>query len=240
MSEEKRQADSGKEDRLVFNSQEADKYDCWYNTKKGNLADEIETKTAFELFQPSPEEKILDVGCGTGNFSIKLAGKGCLVTGVDVAEPMLVKARRKAVDRGFDILFYRQDVKDLKFKDDFFDGVISMAAVEFMPDLNRAYLEMKRVVKPGGKILIGTINRDSTWGELYREQSRRETSVFHHAILRTPEELKKIDRPNLVNAQECLFIPPDAPEDEISWEEEKRLAGRVRGGFFCILWKIKQ
>jgi 2-polyprenyl-3-methyl-5-hydroxy-6-metoxy-1,4-benzoquinol methylase len=240
MSEEKRQSYSEKEDRLVFNSHKADNYDSWYNTKKGNIVDEIETKTAFELFQPSTKEKILDVGCGTGNFSIKLAGKGCRVTGVDVAEPMLEKARLKASARGFDILFYRQDIIDLKFEDDFFDGVISMAAVEFVPDIKRAYQEMKRVVKPGGKILIGTINRDSTWGELYREQSRSETSVFHHAILRIPEELEKIDRPNLVATQECLFIPPDAPEDEISWEEEKRFAGRVRGGFFCILWKIKQ
>ena len=56
----------------------ADDYDRWYESKLGKFVDKVETELAFSLLNPFPNE-ILDMGCGTGNFSIKLAEKGCKV-----------------------------------------------------------------------------------------------------------------------------------------------------------------
>ena len=78
----------------IFNEVATD-YDQWYTTKMGRFVDDIETACAFELFLPQQDQKILDVGCGTGNFSIKLAEKGAIVTGIDVSEEMLSIARNK-------------------------------------------------------------------------------------------------------------------------------------------------
>ena len=222
---------------MIFDREIAERYDQWYETKLGSFVDEVETKTALDLYQPQAGEIILDAGCGTGNFSIKLAQKGCMVTGIDISEEMLKKARCKAKNENLKIDFYKQNITDINFDNNVFDGVVSMATVEFVPDLDKAYQEMKRVTKPGGKILIGTITRNSAWGKLYQEKAKDEGSVFHHAIFRDPEEFENIDPGNLIAVKDCLFISPHVSPDKISWAEDKRLVGKVRGGFVCALWK---
>lgn len=225
---------------MSFDKKAAVEYDSWYQTKLGAFVDQVETKAVFDLFQPQPGEKILDLGCGTGNFSIKLAQKGCQVTGIDISETMLERAAEKANKLDLDINFIKTDALNLEFEANHFDSVFSMAALEFIEDLKKAVQEMKRVVKPGGKILLGTIRKESDWGRLYQKQAQKEKSVFGHATFREPEELEKLDKNNLIQIKECLFIPPDCPDEKINWEEENRLAGKKKGGFICALWKIKQ
>lgn len=212
-------------------------YDRWYTTKIGSFADEVETRLALSMFSPYSGMKVLDVGCGTGNFSIKLARLGCKVTGIDLSEKMLDIARRKAKKEHLDIEFYNMDVYRLEFPDGCFDGVFSMAAFEFIKEPLKAYREMYRVVKPGGKILIGTINRESSWGKLYMSQEYQKNSVFKHARFMTLEELKALDRENLKDAGECLFISPFEEEHNISMEMEEKLSKANRGGFICALWE---
>ncbi|MFW5749613.1 MAG: class I SAM-dependent methyltransferase, partial [Halanaerobium sp.] len=182
----------------------------------------------------------LDIGCGTGNFSIKLAKKGCQVTGIDISQPMLDKAAEKAEKLNLDINFKKGDALNLEFEDDHFDSVFSMAAVEFIKELETAFAEMKRVVKPGGKILLGTIRKDSDWGRLYQKQAEKDDSIFSDAIFRNPEDFKVLDQENLIKVKECLFIPPDLPEQKINWEQENRLGQKKKGGFICGLWEIKK
>lgn len=225
---------------MSFDKKAASEYDSWYETKLGSFVDEVETKTAFELFQPKKGEKVLDIGCGTGNFSIKLAEKGAEVVGIDVSEPMLAKARKKAENKNLNIKFYKKDVTNLDFADNSFDAVFSMAAVEFIDNLEKAFNEIKRVVKPGGKILLGTITKDSEWGKIYQKQAEKEDSVFNNAEFKNPEDLEELDRENLIKTKECLFVGPNTPDEKVNWKEEKRLTGEKKGGFFCILWQVKQ
>lgn len=215
----------------------ASEYDEWYSTKMGGFADEVETRLALSMFSPNPGERILDVGCGTGNFSTKLAASGCIVTGIDLSGEMLKEAKRKAVEKKLDIDFQLMDVYELRFPDCCFDAVFSMAAFEFVSEPARAYGEMFRVLKPGGRMLIGTINPESRWGELYLSEEFRKNSVFRHASFMTMEDLKGLDRDNLKQWGECLFIPPWTPEDRITMEEEQRLSKTERGGFICALWE---
>lgn len=215
----------------------ASQYDEWYKGGIGRFADEVETRLAFDMFLPQRHLGVLDVGCGTGNFSIKLAKSGCRVTGIDLSEDMLAVARHKAGKEGLDIRFEYMDVYDIEFPDDHFDGVFSMAAFEFIAEPHKAYREMLRVLKPGGRLLIGTINPDSKWGEMYKSQEFQRSSVFKHASFMTMEELKGLDRDNLKSTGECLYIPPQADEKSISWDEEKRLSSVERGGFICALWE---
>ncbi len=218
-------------------------YDKWYEGGIGKFADETETRLALKLFSPEKGQKVLDVGCGTGNFSLKLGELGCEVTGIDLSKKMLAQAKQKAEwaagadGAALKVAFLCMDVYNLKFPDNHFDGVFSMAAFEFIEDPQRAYDEMFRVLKPGGSLLIGTINPDSKWGELYLSEDAQKNSVFKHAIFKTMDELKSLDRANLKDSGECLFIPPDAKGEDITWEEEKRLSLTERGGFICAVWQ---
>ena len=212
-------------------------YDDWYLTKMGNLVDEVETGLAFELFSPERGMTVLDVGCGTGNFSLKLARKGCLVTGVDISRQMLGAAAEKAAAEGLDIDFQPMDVYELKFPDESFDAVFSMAAFEFIKDPERAMDQIFRVTKKSGRVMIGTINRDSSWGELYSSEECRNNNVFKYACFKTPGEMASLKKKNLVAVRQCLFIPPGAAGDEISPERERQLSASGRGGFICALWR---
>ncbi|MFW5985153.1 MAG: class I SAM-dependent methyltransferase [Halanaerobiaceae bacterium] len=226
---------------MIFSEKEAEGYDQWYNSKLGKFVDEVETELAFSLFSPHPGEKVLDAGCGTGNFSLKLAQMGLEVVGVDISEPMLDKARKKVAktDDNLQISFNKMDVLELQFPEESFSGVFSMATIEFIPDSKKENFirEMLRVVKPGGKVLIGTITSDSEWGKMYKKQAQEQDSVFSQAQFTTPEKLNQIEKDKLQASKECLFISPDIDEKNISRKREKKLAGQKRGGFFCSLWK---
>lgn len=220
----------------VFDKEACD-YDDWYKSKLGNFVDKVETELAFSLFKPYFGMKILDVGCGTGNFSIKLAEMGCKVVAIDMSEEMINKAKEKAKDKGLDIEFHLMDVYDMKFNDKSFDGVFSMAAFEFIKEAQKAYDEMYRVLKADGYLLIGTINRKSKWGKMYFSKSFQEDSVFKHADFKSMDDLKSLNMKEVVDSGECLFIPPNTEEKDISIELEKQLSTSEVGGFICVLWK---
>ncbi|NLY74284.1 MAG: bifunctional demethylmenaquinone methyltransferase/2-methoxy-6-polyprenyl-1,4-benzoquinol methylase UbiE [Firmicutes bacterium] len=114
-------------------------------------------RTLIELSGVFPGASVLDVCCGTGMITFELAQKtGCAgkVIGVDFAEGMLRFARGKR-----DYLRFRDrielitaDALDLPFADDTFDCAVIGYGLRNVTDLRRALLEIKRVLKPGGKL----------------------------------------------------------------------------------------
>jgi len=222
---------------MAIFDKEAINYDQWYKTKLGAFVDEVETKLVLSLFKPTEGMKILDVGCGTGNFSIKLAEMGFEVIGIDISEDMLAKARKKANEKGLNIQFRIMDVYNLDFSDNTFDGVLSMAAFEFIKKPQDAYNEIYRVLKQSGKILIGTINRESSWGELYLSKQFQDNSIFKYAEFKSINELKSLNNAEIVDSGECLFIPPNTEEKNVNMKLEEELSTTEGGGFICVLWK---
>ena len=73
-----------------------EKYDQWFETPIGALVKTYENELLLDLLQPRPGEMILDVGCGTGVFTLDILGLGARVIGLDISQPMLVRARQKA------------------------------------------------------------------------------------------------------------------------------------------------
>lgn len=229
------------DDMGIFN-QKSVSYDKWYQSHKGAFIDEIETELIFSMLNVKDGMRILDAGCGTGNFSIKLAEKGAAVTAIDISKNMMAVAEQKArqhLDAKID--FRQMDIKKLEFADNTFDAILSVATFGFIDKPQEAYAELYRVLKPGGQLLIATICRDSHWGEFYYRKSQTDSnSVFRFAELKTCKELENLDKDNLLDSKECLFIPPTAKEAEFNWAEEVRRAEREKGGFSCVLFGKKK
>ncbi len=106
--------------------------------------------------------RILDIGCGTGRHAIELTRRGYDVTGVDLSESQLSRAREKAVDAGLDIDFRQGDARDLPFMEEF-DLAIMLCEGGFSlmetDEMNFSILQSAaRALKPGGKFIFTTLN----------------------------------------------------------------------------------
>ncbi|MGI9952300.1 methyltransferase domain-containing protein [Moorellaceae bacterium AZ2] len=218
----------------------AQDYDDWYRTPKGRLVDRIEKEAIYEYLQPQASTEILDIGCGTGNFSLELARRGVKVTGIDVSEPMLARAREKAAQEGVAVRFLRSDARRLPFPDESFDAVVSVTALEFVPDLGAALQEAYRVLKTGGRLVVGLIGGNSAWSRYYEAKAAREPdSLFRWARFPTLEELLAAMPGKEVRGRAVLFVPPDFDftKEEEAWalEAEARRQGRTDGGFVCAV-----
>lgn len=102
----------------------------------------------------SPGERVVDVGCGTGNAALLAAGRGATVTGIDPAQRLLDVAAATAAERGLDARFVLGDAADMPLDDDSADVVISVFGVIFAPDPEAAAIEIDRVTSPEGRVVL--------------------------------------------------------------------------------------
>jgi ubiquinone/menaquinone biosynthesis C-methylase UbiE len=109
---------------------------------------------------PAPGERVVDVGCGTGNGALLAAARGAQVTGVDPAARLLDVARERAAAAGVAATFLSGDAAHLPLPDGSADLVLSIFAVIFAPDPAAAAAELARVTAPGGRIVLSAWNPD--------------------------------------------------------------------------------
>ena len=98
----------------------------------------------------------LDVGCGTGELTRLAAATGAVVTGVDLAAPLVETAATRAEEQRLDITYRVADVEDLPFDDASFDVVTSSVAAIFAPDHAAVARELARVCAPGGQLVLAS------------------------------------------------------------------------------------
>jgi len=108
----------------------------------------------IEWVDPTHGKRILDLACGPGTLSYRLArdvSPEGEVVGIDLAPGMIELARREALT-GLPLRFELMDMEDLRFPDGYFDAAACGHGLQFVPDLHRALTEARRVIKPGGRL----------------------------------------------------------------------------------------
>ncbi|MEA2352325.1 MAG: hypothetical protein QOJ14_739 [Thermoleophilaceae bacterium] len=143
-------------------------YERWWRPVMGRVAKGVmgpgmaeEHRIARLLLGLSPGDGVLDVACGTGNFTREFArsvGRDGLVVGIDVSETMLTRAVADTAEAGLSdrAAYVRGDASELPFLDSSFDGVCCFAALNLFADPMRALDRMTAVLTPGGRIAIFT------------------------------------------------------------------------------------
>jgi SAM-dependent methyltransferase len=109
--------------------------------------------------------RVLDLACGTGRHAVSLAAAGYAVTAVDLSDDYLSEARRRAADLGVDVEFVKADVRDLgELQAQSFDAAACMYTSfgYFYDERDNLAVasEVRRVLAPGGSLLVDVINRD--------------------------------------------------------------------------------
>jgi ubiquinone/menaquinone biosynthesis C-methylase UbiE len=104
--------------------------------------------------------RFLDAGCGTCSHSIRLAKRGFRVQAVDFSEAVLEQARAEVKSRELNniIQIQKEDILHLSFQDQTFDNILCWGVLMHVPEVEQAIIELIRVLKPGGRLIIGEGN----------------------------------------------------------------------------------
>jgi len=109
---------------------------------------------ALEGMGLQPDDRVLEVGVGTG-INAPLYPRHCHVTGIDLSASMLEKARERVERKGlYNVQLFEMDAASLAFPDNSFDVVYAPYVISVVPDPVQVVGEMRRVCRPGGKIII--------------------------------------------------------------------------------------
>jgi ubiquinone/menaquinone biosynthesis C-methylase UbiE len=115
------------------------------------------------LNQSFKQGEILDLACGTGEYSISLAHLGYQVTGVDISEQMIAYAKEKAIKENVNVNFEIDDMLNLS-SENRYEGIIcignALVHLNSDEDVKKALFKMHRSLKPGGTLVIQVINYD--------------------------------------------------------------------------------
>jgi len=113
-------------------------------------------------------ERVLDVAAGNGNATLAAARRFARVTSTDYVPALLEKGRARAAAEGLAIDFREADAEALPFPDASFDVALSTFGVMFAPDQARAAAEIRRVVRPGGRIGMANWTPEGFIGQLFK------------------------------------------------------------------------
>jgi 2-polyprenyl-3-methyl-5-hydroxy-6-metoxy-1,4-benzoquinol methylase len=128
-------------------------------------------------------QRVLDIPCGQGRLTIALAQMGLVMTGVDLAEGFLRRARRRARKKGLDLRFVHGDMRDIAFDGEFDAAFNWFTSIGYFSDEDNLAFCSKvfQALRPGGRFLVETMNR--SWMVLHFGQRLEQTiagvSVVH-------------------------------------------------------------
>ncbi len=177
--------------RSLFNfGPVAHDYERWYATPAGQAHDRIQKQDVRRLLRPARrDERLLDVGCGTGHWSRFFASLGFAVIGVDISREMIHVARSRPAPG---CVFQLADACALPFEEGSFDVVAAMAVLAFVSDIPSMLNEMFRCAKRGGSVLIGALNR---LAPINRRRLAEGEQPYVSGRLLAPGELRELLKP---------------------------------------------
>ena len=153
---------------------------------------------------------ILDLGCGGGLVCEPLARLGANITGIDFVKQNIIAAKKHAKKTNTNIEYFHQNINNLKLKKKY-DAVLILEVLEHIEDWKKIIINVKKLLKPGGKIIISTINRNffSKLFAIFIAENilnwvPRKTHTYSKLI--KPEELRPFLNKNKINVTDVTGL----------------------------------
>ncbi len=215
----------------------------WRKSSLGRITDALERQLLLELIGDVHGRKVLDVGCGDGELAVALWEQGAQVAGIDVSVAMIAAACRRAERQGAKITFAVGTAERLPFAPATFDRVVAVTVLCFVDDAASALSEIGRVLRPGGRLVIGELGQWSTWAAERRLRGRLGHPVWRRARFRTADELRNLVGKAGLTVEDlrgAIFYPPCGTAARLSRGIDSSL-GRLTtfGAAFLALAAVK-
>lgn len=204
-------------------------YDDYYQSEFGQKVDVVEKRLVKKYLDKVPEKEALELGCGTGHWSLFFSDNGFQITGIDLAKDMLNKAIEKDIPGA---VFMEMNAEELMFPSESIKNIFTIATAEFTDDRQQFFDEAFRVLKRGGYLLAGVLNENSTLGK-----TKDQDEVFKNATFFTSETLyRSLTRFGHAEIEGCALIDNngkilDYPEDHNISQEKLNNEGAFLVGF---------
>jgi len=172
-------------------------YDAWFDDHIWVYKSELR---AVKMLMPE-SGKGIEIGTGTGRFSVPFG----ITTGVEPSREMA----EIAISRG--ITVHDAKAENLPFDDNTFDYVLMVTTICFLEDPLQAVREIRRILLPTGKIIIGMLDKDSPLGKMY-EMKKHDSTIFKYARFYAVNEVLewlKIEGYNHVQILQTIFHNPE-------------------------------
>lgn len=158
--------------------QSAVQYDAWYDTPTGRVVWEAEVDCLRPLLTPAPHPW-LEVGVGTGRFAAALH----IDEGIDPSAPMLALAARRGISVRVGL------GEALPYPDGSFGAVVLVTTLCFVSQPALVLAEARRVLRAGGRLVVGFVPRDGPWGQEHARKAREGHPIYREAHFHTIAEV---------------------------------------------------
>ena len=165
-------------------------YARWRSKRLGQITDALERQLLFETLDPIAGKTVLDVGCGDGALAADLVQRGAIVTALDADAAMIAAARRRSALASTPMELIVGQAEKLPFDDDTFDRVVAVTLLCFVGDAEQAIAEMARVLRPGGRLVIGELGYWSLWAAQRRVRRWLGNPIWRNTKFRSARELR--------------------------------------------------
>ncbi len=186
------------------------RYRSWFEKPLGRRVDLDEKRIVLRLADLKPGERVLDVGCGDGNFTDAAVDATGFAVGLDRCPEMILAAARRL--HGIPgAVWVTGDAERLPFPDRAFDAVLVVTVLCFGGAWDTILREALRVLRPGGRIVLGELGRYSWWAVARRLRGILGSRVWHDARFFSRKELRGLLRhAGFVNVatDSAVFYPP--------------------------------
>lgn len=186
-------------------------YAAWRHTVLGRTTEALEHRLIVEFAGDVAGERVLDAGCGDGLLVCALADRGAHVVGLDADRRMLVAAAARTRRRGVRATLVEGRLERLPFADDVFDVVVAVTVLCFVSDASVAVREVARVLRPGGRLVIGELGRWNTWAARRRVRGWLGSPLWKTAQFRTAATLRSLIEDaglSVVAVRGAVYYPP--------------------------------